>query len=451
MSARLQQLASRFPVLTRVFHEVRARTWQSMALKATGFVAGTVFARNAGPQALGEFALASTIVILAAIVAELGLSTSIRRHLAQSSSNARALLLANTKRIWRVSGPLAWVTAVAASAWAYGWTVTAAVACLGVSMLGTSLRTATLAYEAELMSPALTVPRVTSGLCASVAGVVVAAMRPVAWCYGAVLGAFHLFELAWISLRFRGQSERSTFMEVTNERVVRVGHLLRESVPLLLAGLVNNLHMRVDQFMLERLMSATELGRYAAATRITEMLSFAPMHIAAAVLPVLCARQLEDTDRYRRTLLWFSGGMWSVGLVGAAGLLVSAPVLLPALYGGAYVESVPVLRLHAVSFVFVCVGVARSQWIYAEGKTDFMIYAPLFGLMANVGFNLLWIPDHGAKGAAMATAVSYFLAGLPISLLLPAFRPWSRIEASSLLWCIRAMWQRARRRSPEGG
>ena len=310
-------------------------------------------------------------------------------------------------------------------------------------MLGTSLRTATLAYEAELMSPALTVPRVAS-LCASVAGVVVAAMRPVAWCYGAVLGAFHLFELAWISLRFRGQSERSTFMEVTNERVVRVGHLLRESVPLLLAGLVNNLHMRVDQFMLERLMSATELGRYAAATRITEMLSFAPMHIAAAVLPVLCARHLEDTDRYRRTLLWFSRNV--VGRPTALpGCSSQAGAATSALYGGAYVE-----RFRSFDFTpfrsCSSVSVLHDLNGCMEGKTDFM-HAPLFGLMANVGFNLLWIPDHGAKGAAMATAVSYFLAGLPISLLLPAFRPWSRIEASSLM--IRAMWQRARRRSPE--
>jgi O-antigen/teichoic acid export membrane protein len=53
---------------------------------------------------------------------------------------------------------------------------------------------------------------------------------------------------------------------------------------------------------------------------------------------------------------------------------------------------------------------AFSKWILIEDALMFSLITQGFGALANVGLNLLLIPQYGGYGAAVATLISYAVA-----------------------------------------
>jgi O-antigen/teichoic acid export membrane protein len=82
------------------------------------------------------------------------------------------------------------------------------------------------------------------------------------------------------------------------------------------------------------------------------------------------------------------------------------------LYGEAYTQAVNVLIIHIWTGVFVFLGVASGKWFTAENLQMLAFWRTFYGMVFNVIFNLFMIPKYGIQGAAIATLLSYFIAGL---------------------------------------
>ena len=75
-------------------------------------------------------------------------------------------------------------------------------------------------------------------------------------------------------------------------------------------------------------------------------------------------------------------------------------------YGSAYPEAVPVLRILAMAyFGHAMVGFTGANLV-AAGMTKVQLGAHLVGLAINIGGNLLLIPLYGVQGAAVTTLLS---------------------------------------------
>jgi PST family polysaccharide transporter len=153
-----------------------------------------------------------------------------------------------------------------------------------------------------------------------------------------------------------------------------------------------------------------EVGIYAAATKLSEIWYFLPGIIVASVSPAIIKAHSNDSVQYISKLrqLYFVMAWLAIGISLPLSLLSGS--IINILFGSEFADAGPVLAIHLWASLAVFLGVASSQFLLVEQLQKISFYRTLVGLVCNVILNLLLIPDMGAKGAAIATVVSYFVA-----------------------------------------
>jgi len=194
--------------------------------------------------------------------------------------------------------------------------------------------------------------------------------------------------------------------------------LLRDSWPLILSGLAIVVYMKIGQLMLGNMMGDEALGIYSAAARLSELWYFIPMAVATSVFPTIVRSRENQTEQvYRKRLQAFYDVMAAVAYVVVIPCALLASPLVTLVFGPDYVEAGPILAVHIWSFIFVSLGVARSQWLIAENMTRFSMFATILGAIVSIGLNYLLIPRYAGLGAAWATLISYAVSGYFSSIL----------------------------------
>ncbi len=217
--------------------------------------------------------------------------------------------------------------------------------------------------------------------------------------------------------------------------------LLREGAPLLLATVAVIIYMRIDLVMLGSLRDSTAVGIYAAASQLSIVWAFLPMAIAPAAFPILLQARHVDAAAYEHRMRWLLQFIVVCAYAIILALLIAAPWLVRILFGVAYLDAVSVLRIHALSIVFVFVGVVQSAWDLSERLVWLAAWRTVIGAVVNIALNLWLIPAYGAAGAAVATVLSWAVA-CPLLLACnvktrPAFR--LHVDALFLVTLFRAL------------
>ena len=209
--------------------------------------------------------------------------------------------------------------------------------------------------------------------------------------------------------------------------------LLHESWPEMAAQLALVLLFRIDTIMVKAMQGDAAAGIYGAAVRVSEVLYFVPIALSGVVLPQLIELQKRDRGMYEKRFADYFGVSLIVAIVGASALHLAAQPIISALWKGRFSGSADILAVHAWAFIPYCLGVARTQYLTAESKLWANLPSVLLALVINVGLNWLWIPKWSGEGAAYATLVSYTVAWVGTSFLLPGVRPVAILKLRSLV------------------
>ena len=186
--------------------------------------------------------------------------------------------------------------------------------------------------------------------------------------------------------------------------------LIKESWPLILAGLSVMFYMKIDIVMLGKMSGDRETGLYSAASRLSEGFYFIPVIVASSLMPMLLRARAQGTPQYMQGLLKLYVLMVRLSLLIAIPFTILAPLLIEIIFGNDYASSAAILRVHIWTALAVFLGVASSLYLNAEGQQKISLYRSLAGLVTNIGLNIFLIPTYGAMGAAVATLISYFVA-----------------------------------------
>lgn len=214
--------------------------------------------------------------------------------------------------------------------------------------------------------------------------------------------------------------------------IARSTALVREALPELASQAALMLLFRLDMLMVKGLRGAEEAGVYGAAVRVSETLYFMPMLLASMMLARLTEARHTGSASYEKGMMHYLSATWMMGLGGAAVLAVCAGFITSLLWGGRFAGSAEILVVHAWAFIPYALGVARTQHLTIEGRLWANVPSVLLALVMNAGLNWLWIPDHGGLGAAWATLLSYTLAWVLTSHLMPALRDSGRLQLRGL-------------------
>lgn len=191
-------------------------------------------------------------------------------------------------------------------------------------------------------------------------------------------------------------------------------NLLKDAWPLILAGVVVGIYVRIDQIMIEKMLNSRELGFYAAAVRLCEVWYFIPMVITTSLFPAILNAKKTDENLYlnRMQKLYDLMSIISIGI--ALPVTFLSVFIMSTLYGNEFIIGSTVLTVYIWAGVPTFLGVASSQYLISENLTKISFYRTSIGLIANIFLNLVLIPKYGINGAAYATLISYTIATLSI-------------------------------------
>lgn len=197
--------------------------------------------------------------------------------------------------------------------------------------------------------------------------------------------------------------------------------MLLTGLPIILSALVISLNARVDQIMLGRLTSMTEVGVYAAAMRFSEVWWVVP----PMIIQTLASRYIYPKDlggQLQSNMARIIAGMALLSLIPCFLISAIGGEMISLFLGKQYLGAGSVLMIHIWTAVLIFIDAPVNQYLLATHRQSKLVLKSVVLLLFNFGLTLVLIPRHGAYGAAMATLIAQAVTVLLLPLLFPSLR-----------------------------
>ncbi|HEX6122604.1 MAG TPA: glycosyltransferase, partial [Ktedonobacterales bacterium] len=407
----------------------------SKVLVALGTALWTILAARALlPAAYGNLMLVTGLVELGAIITDAGFSTVATRELAKAHDDAEARLLTSTLLYLKLGlGVLATVVTIGVTLLIpFSDDARRLMLVLGPGLIFIALNSLTLVFRARLQFSAVLGIALISALLSGYTAVVVARLFPTDTAFaqarllvvvvGGVVTVAMLFATLRPGLAFSPRLARG---------------LLGAAISFGVAQALTILYVRIDVPIIALLAGETQVAVYTSAYRILDVITLLPVSAAGVALPLMAAM----SQRKRSYLRTFAQQYLELAVVGGMlvvlGVLLFGDPVLQLLYGGRYAAAGPVLRVLGVASgaMFVTNVFAPLAAVLDRRRT--VLFATMFGLVVNVGLNLLLIPRMGPTGSAWATLVTELAVTLPLAWVCVRALDW-RVDAYTLVAALEA-------------
>ncbi len=385
-------------------------------------------ARYLGPERFGLFNYALAAVALMGPLAELGLDAVARREFVQHPEQGP--VLAGTILRLRLMGGLVAFGVIAA--WAFWPGIPSDQQRLFAILSLATLQPVGMVAESWLQSRLEARRSVVSQWGALLAGAIARVGAVLSGCPLEVFAGISVLEIGLVAvLVIRSAKRKGMQFGRFNPTLART--LLAESWPLALSSVSVIIYMKIDILMIRSMSTEAETGTYAAAVRLSELGYFIPVIIGNSIQPILTRGHAESTtphQLYKKYIRYSALGAYAIAIPTS----ILAPWVTHLTYGAQYTGTETILSIHAWAIIFVCLGVARSQYLVNMGLTRFSLQCTAIGALANIGLNWWLIPKHGGLGAAVATVVSYATSAWLMSFVSPQVRQIGWMQTKALAW-----------------
>jgi len=185
--------------------------------------------------------------------------------------------------------------------------------------------------------------------------------------------------------------------------------IFRKSLPFSLVFILMTLYMKMDGFMLERMLeTSVEAGKYAAAFRLYEAFNNIGYLFAVLLLPMFAS--LINKNDELKNLVHTSHNMIFVIAISALVITIfyrddAMKLLYPDTYS---IEHGEVMGVLMISFFAISLTYIYGTILTAAGKIVVFNWIVLIGVIINLILNLILIPTKGAFGAAIATVFTQY-------------------------------------------
>ena len=205
----------------------------------------------------------------------------------------------------------------------------------------------------------------------------------------------------------RIQSDGQNLRSQTDDLKYRPMEILAFSWPLIFTEPLGKLTGLLDIIIIGALALAYNVGIFRVASDLAASMSVVLMSFGFMYLPVI-SRMAASGDKAAWQDMNARVARWS--------MLVNFPIfatlfffpegVINLVYGSAYSDAAPVLRILALGYYGHAMVGFTGMNLAAAGMTKAQLMAHLASLLINVGGNILLIPLFGIKGAAVATLLS---------------------------------------------
>ena len=182
------------------------------------------------------------------------------------------------------------------------------------------------------------------------------------------------------------------------------GEMLRYGLKFHVSILASILIFRADLLIVNHFRGAGEAGVYAVASQVAMMLILLPGVIGTLLMPRAASERDERGELTMRATRHTAFVMLFI-----CGLAAPASYALPLLYGRAFTDATIQLLILLPGVYLVGIEAVLVQHFNSTGLPAAIPVFWLTTLLVNVALNLALVPAFGARGAAVASTVSYAL------------------------------------------
>ncbi len=395
-----------------------------------GFLVGAWVARYLGPQQFGTYNYAIAFVSLFSTLATLGLDQIVVRNLVREPTQKNEIL--GTTFILKLIGGITTVILATGTIvllrpsdilmqWLVG--ITAAI------LVFQSLDGIKFWFQSQVQSKYTVLAQNTAFILIALVKIVLIQMQAplIAFAWAALIEiALGSVGLA-IAYQWSGQS-----LLAWRGSWLQAKRLLKDSWPLIVAGLSIMIYIGIDKIMLGQLADSEAVGIYAVATRLSELWVFIPAAIVSSFSPSIIEAKGVSEARYYQKLQKLFNIMTGLAYCVAIPMTFLSTQVVTIIYGQEYASSGAVLAIHIWGQVFSFLGIAKRIWVVTEELTVYDLVITSGGALLNIGLNFWLIPLYREIGSAIATVISYMFVDYIIFLLYPPIRRLAPLMTNAL-------------------
>ena len=376
-------------------------------------------ARYLGPMQYGNINYAAGLVAFAAPLMKLGLSEILVRELV-NRKNEEGQILGTVTVLNLVSSVLciAGITAFAAIANAGEHEVILVCAIYSFLLLFQALEMVQYWFQAKLISKYFAFAASCAYVCTALyQAVLLAAKKNVYWFAAANPIEFGILATILLLIYRAKGGQKLTFSFGEARKLLSVGRYY------ILAELMVAVFAQTDKIMLKLMIDSEAVGLYSAAITCATMFGFVFGAIIDSARPVILESRQHSGEEFGKRMTMLYSVIFYLSLAVCIVITLFAPLITDLLYGAEFRAAVGPLRLVVWYIIFSLFGSVRNIWILAEEKQKYLWRINLFGMLANVLLNALFIPRWGIMGAAFTSLVTQFFTNVVVGFLLRPIRP----------------------------
>lgn len=370
--------------------------------------------RALSPDQFGAFTFALSVILIAMVVADLGITTSTGRFLAErrGDPSAAAAVLRTSLRLkvltgvpasgllFALAGPICDAFGTQAAIWPLRG---AAIALFGQSVLllflGAFIALGKVRYNLVLATIESVAETIASVL------LVVAGAGATGAAFGRAIGYAVGVGAGLLVVRNAIGSMR-THDARADRAVVAPRQILSYAGPLLLIDAAFRVFASVDVLLIAALVGGgAPVAAFGLTMRLADFLDYPAAAVAAAVSPRLARRRGDDVALLGESLRY----LVLVQMLVTAPLLIWPEALMHLLFGSKYPEAAGVLR--ALTPFVLLAGIAQPTTLAVNylGLAGKRVPIAAAMLALNVAIDVVLLPRIGIVGAAIGTSAAYAL------------------------------------------
>jgi len=395
-----------------------------------GLGATVLMARYLGPEGFGTIEFALSFVLVFSAFVQLGLEKVVVREVVRKPEQVPQIL--GAALMLRLAGAmlLVVVTSSVAAIAEYGQDARMAIFVISAAYAAQSLYVFEYYFHARVRGRRASIAGMLgSAISASIKVILILTNAPLLF-FAFAVGAEYIAKGAALTVAYATDSTSARVPVRMSISLMQV--LFRDAWPLALSGLVVMIYLRIDQVMIQALMTTEAVGKYAAAVRLSEGWYFVPLGITQSFFPAVLAAKARSKEVYEHRMQLLYDALAWLGIAVAVAMTVVSGPLMKGLFGPDYASSAVVLRIQVWAGVFVGLGVAAARWVVSENLTLNVLVRTTSGAALNVLLNLLLIPLLGIAGASIATLVSYIFVNFASLSIFPSTRSAFRMQLRAL-------------------
>jgi O-antigen/teichoic acid export membrane protein len=193
------------------------------------------------------------------------------------------------------------------------------------------------------------------------------------------------------------------------------------------SNLFQFLAYRMDYWFINYFNNKDQLGLYALASKLSQVLWLLPMAVAAVIIPFTVTHSGELIDKVKSIVRLQFNGYILLGII----LAILSPIFIPIIFSHSFSGTVlPFIILLPGVIIFTTTTILAAYFA-GINRQDINLKISFFCFFTILAGDIILVPRFGIEGAAIASSIGYALSGFSS---LYVFSKQSGLSFKELLW-----------------